>query len=117
MKDKVSLKDPEDNPCWKGYKPVGTKMKNGRKVPNCVPESFSNFVNSLQEMGRPLHKMSDEELSQEHKRVLKKVDAEWEKGKRVTKGHRLSGRLRQIRFHQVIRDINPELGYKHVKKQ
>ncbi len=24
-------------PCWKGYEQYGTKMKNGRKVPNCVP--------------------------------------------------------------------------------
>ena len=24
-------------PCWPGYKQVGTKMKNGKKVPNCVP--------------------------------------------------------------------------------
>jgi uncharacterized protein with PIN domain len=28
-----SLKDA----CWKGYTAVGMKMKNGRKVPNCVP--------------------------------------------------------------------------------
>lgn len=27
-----------DNPCWKGYKPVGTKKKSGRTVPNCVPK-------------------------------------------------------------------------------
>lgn len=33
------LKDPEDNPCWKGYEPVGTKKKNGKTVPNCVPVS------------------------------------------------------------------------------
>lgn len=33
------LKDPKDNPCWKGYKPVGTKKKAGKTVPNCVPES------------------------------------------------------------------------------
>jgi hypothetical protein len=26
------------NPCWDGYKPVGTKKKNGRTVPNCVPK-------------------------------------------------------------------------------
>jgi len=32
------LKDPKDNPCWKGYKPVGTKKKNGKTVPNCVPK-------------------------------------------------------------------------------
>ena len=25
--------------CWKGYTAVGMKMKNGKKVPNCVPES------------------------------------------------------------------------------
>jgi hypothetical protein len=27
------------NPCWKGYKQIGTKKKNGRIVPNCVRES------------------------------------------------------------------------------
>ena len=32
------LRDPKDNPCWKGYKPVGTKKKGGRTVPNCVPK-------------------------------------------------------------------------------
>lgn len=34
---KEGLEDPKDNPCWKGYHPVGTKKKNGRTVPNCVP--------------------------------------------------------------------------------
>lgn len=28
----------DTNPCWKGYKPVGTKKKAGRTVPNCVPK-------------------------------------------------------------------------------
>lgn len=32
------LRDPADNPCWKGYHPVGTKKKDGRTVPNCVPK-------------------------------------------------------------------------------
>lgn len=26
------------DPCWDGYEMVGTKMKNGKKVPNCVPK-------------------------------------------------------------------------------
>jgi hypothetical protein len=26
-----------DEKCWDGYKQVGSKMKNGKKVPNCVP--------------------------------------------------------------------------------
>lgn len=28
--------------CWKGYKQVGMKDKNGKQVPNCVPESKVN---------------------------------------------------------------------------
>ena len=28
----------KDDPCWKGYTMVGTKDKNGKKVPNCVKE-------------------------------------------------------------------------------
>ena len=28
----------EDDPCWDTHKQVGTKMKNGKEVPNCVPK-------------------------------------------------------------------------------
>ena len=34
---KEYLKETSD-PCWKNYKMVGMKDKNGKKVPNCVPE-------------------------------------------------------------------------------
>ena len=27
----------ESNPCWSGYKQIGTKSKKGKTVPNCVP--------------------------------------------------------------------------------
>ena len=43
MKDFITELRPElelnenKGPCWPGYKQVGTKMKNGKKVPNCVP--------------------------------------------------------------------------------
>lgn len=37
-----SLEEDEDGPCWKGYKQVGMKMKNGKEVPNCVPEGKTN---------------------------------------------------------------------------
>ena len=30
--------DEDADPCWKAYKMVGMKNKNGRKVPNCVPK-------------------------------------------------------------------------------
>jgi hypothetical protein len=28
-----------EDPCWKDYEMVGMKMKNGKKVPNCVPKN------------------------------------------------------------------------------
>ncbi len=28
----------KDDPCWNGYEQVGTKKKEGKTVPNCVPE-------------------------------------------------------------------------------
>ena len=31
--------DPDKPSCWTGYKAKGTKMKNGRSVPNCVKSS------------------------------------------------------------------------------
>lgn len=41
MADKKYIGKPgkQDDPCWKGYEMVGMKKKNGRKVPNCVPEA------------------------------------------------------------------------------
>lgn len=35
------LEEIKKDPCWKGYQMVGMKNKNGRKVPNCVPEEFT----------------------------------------------------------------------------
>jgi len=36
-----AMKKEDDGPCWDGYKQVGTKMKDGKEVPNCVPEENS----------------------------------------------------------------------------
>ena len=30
----------DDDPCWSNYKMVGMKKKNGKEVPNCVPEEI-----------------------------------------------------------------------------
>ena len=49
---------PMDEACWKGYKQVGGKKKNGKMVPNCVPESVN------------------EELSQSEIEKLKKIEKE-----------------------------------------
>ena len=36
--------------CWKGYTAVGMKMKNGKKVPNCVPESVEEQFDLIEEL-------------------------------------------------------------------
>ena len=38
-----------DEACWKGYKEIGGKIKNGKRVPNCVPvgESIDESMFSM----------------------------------------------------------------------
>jgi hypothetical protein len=36
--------------CWKGYTAVGTKEKNVRTVPNCVPEEIEHLFDVIEEM-------------------------------------------------------------------
>jgi len=48
------------NPCWTGYHPVGTKKKNGKTVPNCVPEEVDVKENHI---AIAMGKMLDDEGS------------------------------------------------------
>ena len=34
----------KDDPCWKGYKQLGTKTKDGKKVPDCVPVAKKKLI-------------------------------------------------------------------------
>lgn len=38
----------EKDPCWKDYEMVGTKKKNGKTVPNCVPKEESMETNKTE---------------------------------------------------------------------
>ena len=35
--DEKEVKKKKDDPCWDGYVQLGTKKKDGKEVPNCVP--------------------------------------------------------------------------------
>ena len=61
MKEEKKKKLRNTNPCWKGYTDIGTKMKKGRKVPNCVP------VTEESEMKRYCPKCAKEETRGECK--------------------------------------------------
>ncbi len=34
----AAKKKDDKDPCWKNYEQVGTKTKDGKTVPNCVPK-------------------------------------------------------------------------------
>ena len=71
---KPTPKNEDADPCWKGYKMVGMKNKNGRQVPNCVPGEGVPAMKKeeIVQEGRPsqrhplegheYHKKSDEAL-------------------------------------------------------
>jgi hypothetical protein len=70
-----SLKDPEDNPCWKGYKPVGTKKKAGRTVPNCVPEEYDVNEADVSKFNIPMSRSKPKKVpSRTFGSVLDEVD-------------------------------------------
>jgi Domain of unknown function (DUF6321) len=49
MKTFSKLREEISEACWKGYKQVGGKMKNGRMVPNCVPVKESTKAKHIYE--------------------------------------------------------------------
>jgi hypothetical protein len=50
-----------EDACWKGYEAIGMKMKNGKKVPNCVPkEEAQNEALAKVSVTRPIgHRIAD----------------------------------------------------------
>ena len=39
----------DGDPCWKGYQQIGMKDKDGRQVPNCVPEQTYKNLTAIEE--------------------------------------------------------------------
>ena len=73
----IKLKDllnEDKNPCWKGYKQVGMKEKDGKQVPNCVPIDEINemkvnkskvdktYKSVLNHMRKVVKKLNDDEM-------------------------------------------------------
>ena len=55
----------EDKPCWVGYQQVGMKMKNGKKVPNCVSvkeDTSEKEMSDLYKEWQKLVNMSGKEI-------------------------------------------------------
>ena len=58
--------------CWKNYKQVGLKKKNGKMVPNCVPESVVKEDESVNEAIPPPNSKKVEALKKAVQKINKK---------------------------------------------
>lgn len=72
--------------CWPGYKQVGTKKKNGKEVPNCVPEDTVDeapYVANDMEIVRSILKKIEDDFN---KLSLKKqLEKAWPKLQLIAK--------------------------------
>jgi hypothetical protein len=59
----------KDGPCWKNYKQVGMKTKNGKKVPNCVPEGYDGDELTLEDMDEVFGEEDLEEAEYQGRKV------------------------------------------------
>jgi hypothetical protein len=54
----------EGGPCWEGYEQIGTKMLDGREVPNCVP--IKENQSKVKKEGFPIPSPSGDEDEQKY---------------------------------------------------
>jgi len=78
-----------DNPCWKGYEAYGTKKKNGKEVPNCVPinDSYDVFCEKTG-VGYTLEFARDDDLN----------EAEYQ-GRKVSLGKPTRGDVKKFKVY------------------
>jgi hypothetical protein len=63
----------DDDPCWDNYQMVGMKKKDGKEVPNCVPEGVEEYtIEEAEEVYGPLGEELNEAEYQGRKVELNK---------------------------------------------
>jgi DNA polymerase III epsilon subunit-like protein len=96
-----------ENPCWDGYEQIGMKMKNGKKVPNCVPVKRAKNLTTLEEQTQ---KIKSAGLS-----LVAEANSTFSGTRSVTKGialkvverslARTEGETYSIRKHQALTEL------------
>ena len=89
----------EKGPCWDNYKQVGMKMKGGKEVPNCVPESWTqeDIDENLRKVKgtsnlyepRKSTKFSRMKSMMKHSDMMKKKDDEKRKERKDTGNYKM----------------------------
>lgn len=66
-----------NNPCWSGYKQIGTKMEKGKKVPNCVPIKESDDDEDKTYTFDELSKEAQQKAIEREREYFSESDDEW----------------------------------------
>lgn len=69
------VRESKDESCWRGYKQLGTKDKNGKKVPNCVKEDIACRIETiLTEMIQEIREEeSDNSITEQRFKIINRV--------------------------------------------
>jgi hypothetical protein len=102
------------NACWDGYEAYGFKMKNGKKVPNCVPkdekkESVLGKEFEL-EINRELDAILEAEYQGRKVELNKKMKGDVKKSKVYVKDPK-TGNIKKVEFgdpNMKIKKSNPK---------
>jgi len=99
-----------DDPCWAGYVQLGTKMKNGKEVPNCVP---------MEEAKKQMNERLLNEIPSEDKLVdmLLRDQDRGGTGEKIIKS--LVDRLSDKQIKWVVKQVGfkPSVGRKDLPKK
>ena len=68
--------------CWKTHEMIGTKMKDGRRVPNCVPKDEGN--DSPAKMTSAQYSKKNAKMRKDHKGPLSKQQTKGKSGTRTS---------------------------------
>ena len=66
----------EPNPCWEGYEAIGTKMVDGREVPNCVP--IKEEMEKIVKEGFPIPSPEGESEEEYISKCMKAISGEYD---------------------------------------
>ena len=92
---KFIKEEDSENPCWEGYQMVGTKMKDGKEVPNCVPNDSKELDEGVGKSGEK--KTAKDKMPCNKPRYIKKGEPGYGKKQKVVKACE-NGQEKIIRF-------------------
>jgi hypothetical protein len=105
-----------NNPCWKGYEQVGTKIKNGKEVPNCVPikeitiESYDLIEKFVRYLSNYKHFLTEAEYQGKSVKLGKPMKGDVKKYKVYVKNPK-TGKVVKVNFgdpNMKIKRDSPE---------